>query len=479
MKKINENLLLSVLVIILFFFTFNAYAAEDDNENLIDITKAHESTIETVNTANEVEDVNEYNSARSQAVSATTTVSNAIIFIAPELTTGGDDIEASSSITSDMKRGLYGMVEDGVYAMYESQPYVNVYAHLAEEWVPGYEESSAVYAETETGPYDSGYTELINSGIVGLWTQVRNIAYVFFIVIFIIVGFMIMFRSKIGGQTLITLGNSLPNVILALIGVTFSFAIAGLIIDLGGIIMAILADIFGGTSSFENLVTLESFGSIFGTFGNIFELGLGGNGWLGIFGGVSIGVGALIAVLGGGAIGFIGLVVVLAILGVITVGTFKVFISLIKAFLGILLGVVTGPIQIAISAIPGKGPGFINWILSIFRNVLVYPITFAILNLPGVIASIDGEGGISLPGPDKLTLAQTDSQISESISTSGFLARIMIIILQILVLFAASNAGKYAQAIIPPRTTSKKGDDAVAAVKGSLQGIPLIGKLIK
>ena len=476
MKKINENLLLSVLVIILFFFTFNAYAAEDDNENLIDITKAHESTIETVNTANEVEDVDEYNSARSQAVSATTTVSNAIIFIAPELTTGGDDIEASSSITSDMKRGLYGMVEDGVYAMYESQPYVNVYAHLAEEWVPGYEESSAVYAETETGPYDSGYTELINSGIVGLWTQVRNIAYVFFIVIFIIVGFMIMFRSKIGGQTLITLGNSLPNVILALIGVTFSFAIAGLIIDVGGLIMLILVDVFEGASNIENLVTLESLGSVFQTFGDLVDSsGDVTTGFLSLIGGSWKSGLTMIIALVTGPIGLVGLILILAMLGIITVGVFKVFISLIKAYLGILLGVVTGPIQIAISAIPGKGPGFMNWILSIFRNVLVYPVTFALLNVSRVLYAVNNEGGISLPGPDKLTLPQTTNQATESFD---LISGVMIFILQVLILFAASNAGKYVQAIIPPKA-SRQGDAAVTALKGSLQGIPLIGKLIK
>ena len=293
MKKINTDLLLSLLVIVLFFFTFNAYAQEDDGT--INIPDAQRTTVETVNRANEVEDPYEYNSARAQAVTATTAVSNAIIFIAPEITSGGEDIQNSNGVTNDMKRGLYGMATDGVVAMYETQPYVDVYAHLASEWVPSYDDATSVYA-IETGPYDSGYTELINSGIEPLWTQIRNITYIFFMIIFIVVGFMIMFRSKIGGQTLITLGNSLPNIILALIGVTFSFAIAGLIIDIGGVIMVILVDIFEGASSYNEFVTLESIGSLFKAFlpgnfwQNITTRGVEGgkSGLLGIFGGASL-----------------------------------------------------------------------------------------------------------------------------------------------------------------------------------------------
>jgi hypothetical protein len=35
-----------------------------------------------------------------------------------------------------------------------------------------------------------------------------------FVIVMIIAGFMIMVRNKIGGQTMVTLGNVLPNVLL-------------------------------------------------------------------------------------------------------------------------------------------------------------------------------------------------------------------------------------------------------------------------
>jgi hypothetical protein len=396
----------------------------------------------------------------------------------------GNAVEQSNNVTPDMKRGVLGLAEDGVYAMYESQPSVNVYAHLAKEWVPGYQDSTSVYAEIDTGPYDSGYKELLNAGIVDLWAQVRNVTYVFFILIFIIVGFMIMFRSKIGGQTLVTLGNTLPNIIVALIGVTFSFAIAGIIIDIGGAIMVILVDIVETAGGFENPVTLESFGSIFKTFGGIFQLDINPNpqarGFLSLFG-AGLGAAGIASAIAAGAItflsgmGIVGLAIVLAILGVVTVGVIKVLITLIKAYLGIIVNVITGPLQIALSAIPGKGKSFVNWMLSIARNVLIYPITFAILNLPGILYSAKNEGGLSLPGPDKLTLPQSQRAVDQSVDlVNGF----MIFILQVIVIFAASKADKYAQAIIPP-TTSREGEAAAQAARQGLQGIPLIGKLIK
>lgn len=67
--------------------------------------------------------------------------------------------------------------------------------------------------------------------ILELWTVSRNITYLFFILIFVAVGFMIMFRSKLNPQTIVNIQLALPSIIVSLILVTFSFAISGLIID--------------------------------------------------------------------------------------------------------------------------------------------------------------------------------------------------------------------------------------------------------
>ena len=487
-SKFNKDLFFGVMVIVFFFLSSNAYAQD---EYLIDLSKVYPNAIETTNKGHNV-DEDEYNIPRNQIGGVVGGLSNLVIFMDPSATVGGEDIAASATSSNDMKRGVYGLAQDGVYAMYRSQPLVNVYAHLAEEWVPGYQSDTAIYAGLIDYDYESGYDELVHAGISDIWSQVRNITYIFFIVIMIVVGFMLMFRSKIGGQTLVTLGNSLPNIVIALIGVTFSFAIAGLIIDLGGVIMVVLADIMQSISGYDTPITLESIGSIFrafvpqGLFQEMFQFSSnsGGKGFLGIMFGGAGGSGivaGVLALFGASAaattaltVGLPFLIIFLAILGVATVGVFKVFITLIKAYVGILIGVITGPIQIAMGAIPGKGNSFINWILSILRNVLVYPITFAILNIPGIVYAIS-DVGLSLPGPDKLTLTQSVRQMNQS---QDFIGTILIFVLQIFVLFAASKADQYVKAILPP-TTSKAGGDAAMAAKQALSGIPLIGSLLK
>ncbi len=473
MKKLYTDLLVIIVMIFMFFMSMNAYAVE---EGKIDLQEVYKNSVETVNKAHELE-VDDYNAAYATTVSGDAKVATWVVRFYPEATSGNALIQESENLPISAKRGIYGMTEDSLNSMYQSQPLVNVYAHLAEEWVPGYENTS-VYAA------DSGYEVLRDTGIDKIWSVSRNITYVLFIIIMIVVGFMIMFRSKLGGQTLVTLGNTLPNIILALIGVTFSFAIAGILIDIGGLIMGLLADIVREVGEFDHIITLESFTSIFdvlapqalietienllgieieagGSFFEIFKPALGLSFWFSFLPGI------------GGA-SFATLVMLLIIVIIGTIGVFMVFMTLLKAYLGILLHVITGPFQIVMSAIPGKNVAFINWIKNIFRNVLVYPITFAFLNLPSLLYSLSG-GELNLPGPDQLTLGQ--QKFVESLLDGTLINSITIFLLQILVLFLASKADKYAEVIIPP-TSSKEALQAAQQSQVAISKIPLVGKLL-
>jgi len=70
------------------------------------------------------------------------------------------------------------------------------------------------------------------SPIIPLWTTFRNVSYLFFILIFIVIGVGIMLRSRIDPRTVMTIQNQIPKIIISLILITFSFAIAGFLIDL-------------------------------------------------------------------------------------------------------------------------------------------------------------------------------------------------------------------------------------------------------
>lgn len=70
------------------------------------------------------------------------------------------------------------------------------------------------------------------SPIMNLWVAFRNLVYFFFIAVFIILGFGIMLRVHMDPRTVMTISNQLPGIIVAILLVTFSFAISGLLIDL-------------------------------------------------------------------------------------------------------------------------------------------------------------------------------------------------------------------------------------------------------
>ena len=60
--------------------------------------------------------------------------------------------------------------------------------------------------------------------------QGNNSAIIFLVLIFI--GFMIMFRMQINPQTIISIENALPRIVITMILITFSFPLAGFLIDL-------------------------------------------------------------------------------------------------------------------------------------------------------------------------------------------------------------------------------------------------------
>ena len=68
--------------------------------------------------------------------------------------------------------------------------------------------------------------------LMSIWKVFRDLSYMLLVLVLIAIGFMIMFRAKINPQTVISVENSLPKIVIALLLITFSFPIAGFLIDL-------------------------------------------------------------------------------------------------------------------------------------------------------------------------------------------------------------------------------------------------------
>jgi hypothetical protein len=471
-RKSFKVSLMSFLTIFLLFGTLNSYAQEDLPQTITPDWEGEKKFHNIVNNADETED----NSQTSLGQQNVTTLWTGVLYL------GGEDLLdeetkaklEAANVPYDLRRGVIGMIDDASMAVYASYPLVNVPDHLAQQWVPGYKDSTtALYAEDGTW---SGYSELKAAGIQPLWTNVLNLAYLFFVIVMIIAGFMIMFRHKIGGQAMVTLGNVLPNVIIALVVATFSFAIAGLIIDFGGLIIGLIVSVFDLS---DTATSIAGFGKL---FSNVFtgELKLATiisavGGALGL-GGILAGVGGLGALISGpigwavigAAVGALGLFFALIVLGIIAFGAIKVLITLFKAYFQLLLSVILGPLQITLGAIPGNNKAIMNWVKGVLRSVLVFPVVFFIVNIPNALLANDATAKLRLPA--KLVY-ETEGYDAEGPNIAGGL---VIFVLKIFVLFFAAQAPKFIESFIPP--DSKQGFGAgFEAVQKSLQKVPLIG----
>jgi len=468
-RKSFKTVFIAISSMVLFFGVMNVFAQETEVPKINVNWDGMKAFYNLASGTDKKED----NMTSFSGISATNTAWTILTTMAPALTKGGDDIENDSSIPEDMRGGLLGTADSFVNYAYTNQPNVNLVAHLGNEWVPGYKEgTTGLYAAEK----QSGYDELMDSGISNIWAKFRDLAYLFFVVVMIVIGFMIMFRSKLGGQTLVSLGNTIPNVIVGLILVTFSFAIAGLVIDIGGLITNFLASLFKG-----DLVSIENVGNLMkSVFGNNDVLTAGSAG-----AGISSFLGASLSALGTTAaigvvsalgtffafVGLIGILLLLALLGIVFVGVIKLLITLYKAYFGILLGVAIGPLQIMMGTIPGQNHMTMNWLLGIVRNVLVFPVVFFIVNAPNLLM---GNGDILLSLPEKLTYADP----ADSVTNLPITGAILLFVLRVFVIYLAAQAPKYIEAFIP-NTSSKAAGDAGAAAKMSLSKIPLVGALFK
>ena len=223
--------------------------------------------------------------------------------------------------------------------------------------------------------------------ILPLWKAFRNIAYLFFTIIFVVIGFAIMFRVKLDPQTVISIQNAIPRIVVALILVTFSYAIAGLLIDLIYVIIS-LGILILGFGFGSNIITPEKILEEQKTFTNLsFSHAWGILTWRGIetywsdvfpglfestiqMGWLATLIGVIFSAIGG----TVGGIILILLFGIVTLFVMiKLFLSLIKCYISILLSVIFGPLQIMFGVLPGNQMGFGSWLRNIFANAMVFP----------------------------------------------------------------------------------------------------------
>lgn len=223
--------------------------------------------------------------------------------------------------------------------------------------------------------------------IQDLWKFSRNVAYFFFVLAIIITAFMIMFKVKISPQAVVSIQSALPKIIMTLILVTFSYAIAGFLIDIMYVIMGIFSLIL--STSGVTLITNPSI-----NFTIIDGFGTGGLAillyWI-IFlvlYVVATMAAYLSALLSLGATGVIWALILgvftIILFFILIIDLFRITFALFKALAGFYLAVILGPFQLAIGALPQSRNALSSWLKSLIAKLAVFPATgilfyFAIL----------------------------------------------------------------------------------------------------
>ncbi len=227
--------------------------------------------------------------------------------------------------------------------------------------------------------------------IQSMWKGARDIAFGLFVLAAIILSFMIMFRVKISPQVVISVQSAIPKLIIALILVTFSYAIAGLMIDLMYVVIG-LVSLFGTSLMvFEiqpqllfNFLTGTSFFLILAVY--MFALVIS------FIGSVAALLGApMFASLTASMLAFLWWIVLILLLALIItfiVIIVKIWWSLLKAFAGLLLTVIFGPLQI-VAGVVVPSLGFGSWIKSLVSNLSVFVVS-GVLMLLSVVFLING-----------------------------------------------------------------------------------------
>lgn len=288
-----------------------------------------------------------------------------------------------------------------------------------------------------------------------IWKVFRNIAYMILVLVVVTIGFLIMFRASISAQAVITIENSIPRIVLAIILITFSFPIAGFMIDVMYIIMglggSVIIQNITANTGIPNETVIQSLGweeDIFNSTGWSLLGKIVGNGniWntgsailslvpfqlqlilrtivsivvmgfisahpvvnkfmTGKFGApvpiigdiAEIAIGAAVTGLIFGILAGIIFPIILSLLVLITTLFlfFRIFFLLFITYTKILLSVIFSPIILIFEAFPERGT-FAYWIKGLFFNLLTFPIVAVLILTAGMIANVSTTGPLHNP----------------------------------------------------------------------------------
>lgn len=228
----------------------------------------------------------------------------------------------------------------------------------------------------------TGYSAL--SPFLPFWKVFRNLAYSLYIIMFVVVGIMIMLRTKVNAQTIITIQSALPNLLITLLLITFSYAIVGFMIDLMYFLIYFLVYLMSAINIIETPLTAINRLMSYSSWGIVFE------GRNSIVSAVSLAIGDVLSGLGTGGIEAVGTVLswitpmYLVVAVYMAIQMIKLLFALIQSYVMIIVQLVTAPLQILMNAMPGS-KAFSNWLKKTASYIIPFPVAAAMFIFSAVL----------------------------------------------------------------------------------------------
>lgn len=288
----------------------------------------------------------------------------------------------------------------------------------------------------ETYAQNAGFGFDALKPIQEMWKASRDVAFGLFVLMAIIFAFMIMFRVKISPQLVISVQSALPKVITALILATFSYAIAGFLVDLMYVFIGIISIIIstfiptmlGISPPSTAIFSMMTLGQPLGVIGVNIQFGI--MGLMAMYLGPLVLTMLILTVLGlfaspftAGISFFVPFIILIIVIVVALWITIKTVWMLLKAFVNVLLLTIFAPLQLALgSLVPSIGFG--AWVKSYIANLSVFVVT-GILYWFSVIFLLQGVHiGLSNIGLDLLGIISGNffGQVSGAVGIASNIA---------------------------------------------------------
>lgn len=368
-------------------------------------------------------------------------------------TIGEGCADNSEQTSNNFDKSLFGKLSYLITIPYANPPASGIY------WASSGLENAGFIPQTYAAE-GVGFAAL--KPFMNLWKIFRDLCYLILVLILVTIGFMIMFRMKLNPQTVITIESALPRIVVSMLLITFSFAIAGFLVDLMYVsillIIAILSNRgnYFNTTEFQNIYVNASAGKIFagllpngffpslwqissalinivppiinqivrsilGVVGSVLALHFLGNlvysltKWIGDLGASTMiahtittligwafwGILILILVILGFVFGYSVLPIILFILIALTVLLmfFRIFFMLFAAYLKIFLLVVFSPFFMLFEALPSKSSAFAYWFKNLFVEVFTFVIVVLLFVLSYLVMNVSSNWGNSWRPP--------------------------------------------------------------------------------